>query len=216
MSRKNSAPALLPYRDTNNISVKYASPDPNGTTTTSSRTNYDSDFEPLIADPSSNFSGELTEHDLQHFTATGRPAPQFKASALMNLGAGEAYTMPQLLPKRYTDDSIIPAIVVNILRSPKKSPDAAPEVAQEGAGRRKSFLGRLKGKRDKEEEGEIKMKVVYMPRRDYLKWFARGLKGEYIGSEPYRQWSEEELEREFGKYQPETARAPAKGYRVPG
>lgn len=129
----------------------------------------------------------------------------------MNLGAGDAYTMPQLLPKRYTDDSIIPAIVVNILRSPKKSPEVAPDGA-----RRKSFLGRLKGKKDKEEGGEIKMKVVYMPRGDYLKWFARGLKGEYVGSEPFRQWSEDELDREFGKYQPDTARAPVKGYRVPG
>ena len=41
-----------------------------------------------------------------------------------------------------------------------------------------------------------------MPRRDYQKWFARGLGGENIGTDPYRQWTEEELEEQFGKYRP--------------
>jgi hypothetical protein len=56
------------------------------------------------------------------------------------------------------------------------------------------------------------MKVVYMPRRDYLKFFARGLKGEYIGSEPWRRWSEEELEERFAQYKPPPRK---KGYRAP-
>jgi len=141
-----------------------------------------------------------------HFTATGRPAPKFKASALMN--SGDAYTPPQLLPRRYTDDSIIPAIVVNIIPSPKKT----SPVQAEPEGKRRSIFGRLKGEK-KEKDGLIKMKVVYMPRREYLKFFARGLKGEYVGSEPYRQWTEDELENAFGKYTPEQ---PKKGgYRVP-
>jgi hypothetical protein len=198
MPSKSPPPAILPYRDVNNTSVRYtAAPD---ATTTQPLTNYDSDFEPLISSPSANLT-ELSEHDLMHFTATGRPAPAFKPSALSMLGAGDSYTVPQLLPKRYTDDSIIPAIIVNVIPSPK--PVSAEEESR--SGRRKSIFGKFKGDRRKNEigpNGFIKMKVVYMPRRDYLKWFARDLKGDYIGSDPFRQWSEEELEREFGQYQP--------------
>lgn len=46
------------------------------------------------------------------------------------------------------------------------------------------------------------LKVVYMPRKDYKQYFARGLRGEYVGSEPYRRWREEELEEAFGRYKP--------------
>lgn len=41
-----------------------------------------------------------------------------------------------------------------------------------------------------------------MPRKEYLKYFARGPDGDYIGTEPYRRWSEEELEKEYGSYRP--------------
>jgi len=107
------------------------------------------------------------------------------------------FTAPQLLPQRYTDDSIIPAIIVDVIPSPSLHP---PPKA-----RKNSLLGKLrpslKGGDKKEEKGI--MKVAFMPRREYLKFFARGLQGEYIGSEPYRRWSEEELEREYGKNRPE-------------
>jgi hypothetical protein len=52
-----------------------------------------------------------------------------------------------------------------------------------------------------------------MPRREYQKFFARDLKGEYIGTEPHRQWKEEELEEMYGKYKPEKIKK--KGYRAP-
>lgn len=129
--------------------------------------------------------------------------PVFKNNSLQSMG-GDMYSLPQLLPKRYTDDSIIPAIVVDVIPSPK-----APG-AEEGKKRRGSLFGKLKG--GKKEEGKGVTKVVYMPRREYLKFFARGLKGEYTGTEPYRRWSEKELEAEFGKYKPEP---PKKGYRPP-
>lgn len=126
------------------------------------------------------------------------------------------YTVPQLLPQRYTDDSIIPAIIVDVIPSPSLHPPKA---------RRASLLSKfkpsLKGHHEntnedrRRSEGEIDgggngkeqkgiMKVAFMPRREYLKFFARGLEGEYIGSEPYRRWSEEELEREYGRYKPES------------
>jgi hypothetical protein len=41
-----------------------------------------------------------------------------------------------------------------------------------------------------------------MPRRDYLKYFAKDENGNYIGSEPYRRWTEEGLEEQFAKYKP--------------
>jgi hypothetical protein len=58
------------------------------------------------------------------------------------------------------------------------------------------------------------VKVIYMPRREYLKYFARDLKGDYIGSEPYRRWREEELVETFKQYIPESA-GKKKGYRPP-
>lgn len=39
-----------------------------------------------------------------------------------------------------------------------------------------------------------------MPRRDYLKYFAKDYDGTYTGTEPQRTWTEEELEQTFGKY----------------
>ncbi len=54
--------------------------------------------------------------------------------------------------------------------------------------------------KDGEEKGIVR--VVYMPRKEYEKWFKRDEKGVYVGSEPYRRWREEELEREFARYKP--------------
>jgi len=183
----SQGPALIPYRE--NGQVKYAPAPPEMQNQSS---NYDSDGEPLI--PVSSHT-ELDENDIQHFTATGRPLPSFKSSGLANLGGG-MYTAPQLLPTRYTDDSIIPAIVIDILPSAKLGDDEAiPSIP-----RKTSFLSKLKP--DKSPKAGSTTKVVYMPRREYQKYFARGLSGEYIGSEPYRQWTLEELEETYGQYKP--------------
>jgi hypothetical protein len=40
-----------------------------------------------------------------------------------------------------------------------------------------------------------------MPRREYLKHFARDDHGNYIGSELQRSWSKKELDANFGEYQ---------------
>jgi len=39
-----------------------------------------------------------------------------------------------------------------------------------------------------------------MPRRDYTKYFARNEADEYVGSEPEKTWSDEDLEEAFGRY----------------
>ena len=110
------------------------------------------------------------------------------------------YSMPQLLPKRYTDDSIIPAIVTDVVPNEKS-------VEEEGTKKKGGFFGKFKGKKGGDELDALGQKkgitrVVYMPRRDYLKYFAKDENGNYIGSEPYRRWTEGELEEQFAKYKP--------------
>lgn len=125
------------------------------------------------------------------------------------------YTLPQLLPKRYTDDSIIPAIVIDVIPAGMKEGENSDDKTSKGKARkrRSSFISLLKGTGGVSDpkDGKI-MKVVYMPRREYLKFFARGLKGEYIGTEPYRRWTEDELEESYGQYKPPPIK---KGYRAP-
>lgn len=43
--------------------------------------------------------------------------------------------------------------------------------------------------------------ALKMPRRDYKKWFVRDREGNYAGSEPEREWTRDDLDEEFGKYQ---------------
>lgn len=64
--------------------------------------------------------------------------------------------------------------------------------------RKKSFMSKFK--KDKEP---ATTKAVWMPRREYKKFFAKDNEGKYIGTEPQREWTEEELEEEFGQYQKE-------------
>lgn len=40
-----------------------------------------------------------------------------------------------------------------------------------------------------------------MPRREYKRHFARDRDGNYVGTEPERDWDEADLRREFGVYQ---------------
>lgn len=53
----------------------------------------------------------------------------------------------------------------------------------------------------KKDKVQSTSKVVFMPRREYKKYFAKDKEGQYIGTEPQREWTEEELEDEFGQYQ---------------
>lgn len=71
---------------------------------------YDSDCEPLIVDTEAESA--LDDDAVMRFTATGRPMPTYKPSALESLGYN-MFTAPPLqhLPQRYTDESIIPVIV---------------------------------------------------------------------------------------------------------
>ena len=61
--------------------------------------------------------------------------------------------------------------------------------------RKRSFIDKFKS----EKSGKI-TKVVFMPRAEYLKHFAKDYDGKYIGTEPQREWTEEELEESYSKY----------------
>jgi len=106
------------------------------------------------------------------------------------------FTVPRFLPKQYTDDSIIPAIVTNVIISRPVSSDPKEKK------RRKSFTTIFKGDKKSNEFSKGLTKVVFMPRREYLKYFAKDDNGGYIGTEPQRQWTEVELDEKFGEYRP--------------
>lgn len=40
-----------------------------------------------------------------------------------------------------------------------------------------------------------------MPRRDYKKYFAKDKDGKYAGTEVEREWTREDLDRDFGRFQ---------------
>jgi hypothetical protein len=148
MDSKKPTSNMLPFRDTDNKAVAYGE-NPNAPTPS-----LNSDSALLVAPQG------LDEDAMEHFTATGRPAPQFKWQGLQSIG-GDMYTLPQLLPKRYTNDSIIPAIVTDVVPSEKT---VEAEAGKEKGG----FWGRFKGKKEHEVDalGQKKgiTKVVYMPR----------------------------------------------------
>lgn len=60
-------------------------------------------------------------------------------------------------------------------------------------------MNRLKGLGS--DKDSRPMKVVRMPRREYLKYFAKDDKCNYIGTEPQKEWTAAELEEKFGQYQ---------------
>jgi hypothetical protein len=49
-------------------------------------------------------------------------------------------------------------------------------------------------------DSKKEMKLVRMPRREYLRHSARDGKGRYKETEPERSWSEEALDAAFGRY----------------
>jgi hypothetical protein len=61
--------------------------------------------------------------------------------------------------------------------------------------RKKFFMGKFK--KDKELSTT---KTVWMPRGEYTKYFAKDKDGKYKGTEPQREWTEEELDDMFGQY----------------
>lgn len=81
--------------------------------------------------------------------------------------------------------------------------------------KKSSFLSKLKPEKVPKPPPTSLTKVVYMPRGEYLKHFARDYDGNYIGTEPYKRWTEEELEKSFGHHRP-VKRPQRRGWRSGG
>ncbi|RDW60164.1 hypothetical protein BP5796_11770 [Coleophoma crateriformis] len=182
----------LAYRDADNSTVRYLSPAAQNPVQLYNA--YDSDMEPLV----NTVDSFVGDDDLQRFTATGRPMPYYRPRT----GVNDMYAMPELLPKRYTDESIIPAIIIDVIPTPPSAQEGeGVDVGAKEKTRRPSFLQKLKHEKPKPQPSVI-TKVVFMPRGEYLRFFARDNSGNYIGSEPYKQWTEKELNDRYGKFKP--------------
>lgn len=46
-----------------------------------------------------------------------------------------------------------------------------------------------------------KYKAVKMPRGEYARFFKHDAQGNYVGTEPEREWAEEEIMEKYGQYQ---------------
>jgi hypothetical protein len=68
---------------------------------------------------------------------------------------------------------------------------------------KQGFMNNMKGIMSwSGNEKEGKLRVIYMPRREYLKYFAKDDDGNYVGTEPQRSWTDEELDEMFAQYVP--------------
>ncbi|CAD6443529.1 bfd9d5a9-58d4-4a48-80d0-dcb302a45a12 [Sclerotinia trifoliorum] len=186
------APMLLYYRYPADLAVPYQR---YSSAAYPSVSLYDSDNEPLL--PRSNRLSALS-------TA---PYPSHTYSQHM-------YAAPSFHNAPVSEDSIIPAIVIDVIPAERRY-SSGSDTSQNDTIRPRSKTGLVsrlvKKKKDKaknagDEKEKRLTKVIYMPRREYLKHFARGQSGEYIGTEPHRRWTEEELEQTFGRFRPPAKR----------
>lgn len=94
-------------------------------------------------------------------------------------------TSPQYPPFQFTDDTLI-HVAVHISPSPCSLPSSP------------SKLKKLKTKLLRRSEENVK--VVRMPRSEYLRHFKLDNAGNYVGTEEERSWTAEELDQRYGKY----------------
>ncbi|KAF2716919.1 hypothetical protein K431DRAFT_277948 [Polychaeton citri CBS 116435] len=103
-------------------------------------------------------------------------------------GAGVSFERPA--GYEVSDDDII---VVAVRVSRRRSQEARAA---------RSFLRRMSTRLSSIGSGDgADFKTLKMPRREYKRYFVRDNSGNYAGTEPQREWNEDELEREFGMYQ---------------
>ncbi|QSZ34075.1 hypothetical protein DSL72_005663 [Monilinia vaccinii-corymbosi] len=156
---------------------------------------YDSDNEPLLPHPCRLSSLSTSPCTTRTYSEHMYAAPSFQNTFI-------------------SEESIIPAIVIDVIPAKRRYSSCSNSSHNDEATRHKSRTGLVsrlvKKKKDRAkipgEEKDKLTKVVCMPRREYLKYFARGPSGEYIGTEPHRRWTEEELEQTFGKFRPPARR----------
>ena len=122
------------------------------------------------------------------------PIPETAATKYRSWG-GELWHPREENPQHKLTD-IIPVVVTNVIASPFM--ESSTQENKQPTG-----LGKLfKGKQNETSKGKSTIKTVFMPRSEYLKYFATDDKGEYMGTEPKQDWTEEELEERFGEFRP--------------
>ncbi|KAL1643069.1 hypothetical protein SLS58_005038 [Diplodia intermedia] len=115
--------------------------------------------------------------DMEHFTAAGRPKPDFHPGiSNMDCGSFSGSGAPNLLPFRLTDESII-----NVPIPAEDLEDPESESHPPATERRSSWitkLGRKLGNKGKQQILNVKM-----TRGEYLKYWAKDENGNYVGTE---------------------------------
>jgi hypothetical protein len=91
-------------------------------------------------------------------------------------------------------------VITDFIPSPKKHERGT----EAETGKKRSSFAKI-FKSSSTDESTNTTKVVFMSRHDYQRYFARDEKEECIGTEPYKRWTEEELDERFGQYRPEKA-----------
>ncbi|RDL41655.1 uncharacterized protein BP5553_01634 [Venustampulla echinocandica] len=144
----------------------------------------------------------------ERFTATGGPKPSYKAPSVWEKSCPWGMQAPLLPRVRFTDETIIPVIV----RLEEGEPESDIDMEKEKAQRQRRSSKVLSKLRHRLQDFGVTLgtskphvKCVFMPRREYLKYFAHDTQGNYSGSELQRTWSEDELDAKFKKYQYEKA-----------
>ncbi|KAA8573551.1 hypothetical protein EYC84_005135 [Monilinia fructicola] len=184
-----SAPMLLYYQYPADLAVPYQR---YNSAAYPSVSLYDSDNEPLLPHPRRLSVLSTSPCATRTYSEHMHAAPSFQNTPT-------------------SEDSIIPAIVIDVIPANRRyssASDISHNKETIGQKSRTGLVSRLvkKKKIDKatipvDEKEKTMTKVVYMPRREYLKYFARGPRGEYVGTEPHRRWMEEELEKSIWKVQ---------------
>jgi len=137
------------------------------------------------------------------FTATGLPTRTEVPPNSGVMAAGIGHYPPKTSQSENPDEiTTVPVTVAKSKSDKQPALDAGGEKQHGFMGKLKSLMG---SSSDREKGGESHLRVVYMPRREYLKYFARDAKRNYIGSEPERDWTDEQLDDMFGKYEPAAA-----------
>lgn len=159
------------------------SPDPSIT--------YHNPFENTIfRNPSNNMSQPADVPDLQRFTATGRPIPAQDTRTGLSGGMASAHSYgqsaPNLLPVRFTDNSVISVPVLPHAEPSQTKPDDedSDEGPVKGPKSRSRFsLSNFRRKSSSSGNGKQSFVIKEMTRGNYLKHYAKDDSGKYIGSE---------------------------------
>ncbi|ESZ98563.1 hypothetical protein SBOR_1013 [Sclerotinia borealis F-4128] len=114
------------------------------------------------------------------------------------------YAAPSFLSTPIREDSIIPAILVDVIPAERRYSSRSDSSHDHDTIRQNSKTG-LVSRLVKKRKNKAKNAAEEKEKR-YLKHFARGQSGEYVGTEPHRRWTEEELEQTFGKFRPPVKR----------